>query len=176
MTKKCITCGEIKFSTEFYNKHSECKLCNQARSRKWKLANRERSLQRFKEYRAAHKKEHADQMRKWRKENRERAIETGFEYRENHRSELQLRSRKYRKANQEKEYAHGVIKNLLKFGKIQRPDTCSKCGSSLNIIAHHPDYSKPKDIIWICQSCHLAIHKGKYMTAAEVGCPLTEGE
>lgn len=24
---------------------------------------------------------------------------------------------------------------------------------------HHPDYSKPLEVVWMCRPCHLAEHK-----------------
>ena len=36
---------------------------------------------------------------------------------------------------------------------------CSKCGrSDVRIIGHHPDYSKPHDVIPLCDSCHCRVH------------------
>lgn len=29
------------------------------------------------------------------------------------------------------------------------------------IVAHHPDYSKPNEVVFCCQICHDKIHKGK---------------
>ena len=33
-----------------------------------------------------------------------------------------------------------------------------KCGS-YDVEKHHPDYSKPLEVIWLCRPCHLALHK-----------------
>jgi len=35
---------------------------------------------------------------------------------------------------------------------------CEKCGSPKSQM-HHPDYSKPLEIIWLCRPCHLALHR-----------------
>ena len=34
---------------------------------------------------------------------------------------------------------------------------CEKCGSA-DSQKHHPDYSKPLDVIWLCRPCHVAVH------------------
>lgn len=39
------------------------------------------------------------------------------------------------------------------------PDTCSMCGvKSSDIHAHHIDYNKPLEVVWLCRECHLAEH------------------
>ena len=38
--------------------------------------------------------------------------------------------------------------------------TCVVCGEK-EVIAHHEDYSKPYDIIWLCDNHHIAYHEGK---------------
>lgn len=35
---------------------------------------------------------------------------------------------------------------------------CFKCGSIENLEKHHPDYSKPLEIITLCRKCHTLIH------------------
>ena len=46
---------------------------------------------------------------------------------------------------------------------ISHPEQpCSSCGKSEGRIErHHTDYNNPKDIIWLCKSCHLKVHTGK---------------
>jgi hypothetical protein len=50
------------------------------------------------------------------------------------------------------------INSLILQGKLKRADCCSKCGSKTKIQGHHPDYSKPLFVIWLCYSCHLNAH------------------
>ena len=40
---------------------------------------------------------------------------------------------------------------------IKQP--CSVCRNKEKPHAHHPDYSKPKEIVWLCLKCHRHIHK-----------------
>jgi len=62
--------------------------------------------------------------------------------------------------NPEKRKAHGVISKALKAKKIIRPDRCAICGKKDMILhAHHEDYSKPLDVLWVCVQCHQHIHK-----------------
>ncbi len=58
----------------------------------------------------------------------------------------------------EKQRAHGIIARALKAGKIVRPTICSVCSKEKRIEAHHPDYSKPLEVIWTCKQCHELFH------------------
>ena len=39
------------------------------------------------------------------------------------------------------------------------PAVCEVCGTSFSIEAHHPDYSEPMDIVWLCSVCHREHHQ-----------------
>lgn len=49
-------------------------------------------------------------------------------------------------------------------GLIVAKDKCEHCGrertrgASGRILAHHPDYSKPLEVIWLCYTCHRKEH------------------
>lgn len=42
-----------------------------------------------------------------------------------------------------------------------RLSNCQICGSNEEVQGHHPDYSKPKEIITLCKNCHSKEHNGK---------------
>lgn len=48
----------------------------------------------------------------------------------------------------------------LKKGQIKR-QPCQACGFKFDMHMHHPDYTKPLDIVWLCARCHAAEHKGE---------------
>jgi len=55
--------------------------------------------------------------------------------------------------------AHDLVKNALASGMLVRPTRCEACGSEKNKPhSHHEDYSRPLDVQWICQPCHIAHH------------------
>jgi ribosomal protein S27AE len=35
---------------------------------------------------------------------------------------------------------------------------CIRCGNEKSL-AHHEDYDKPLDVMWLCQPCHKQRHK-----------------
>lgn len=45
----------------------------------------------------------------------------------------------------------------LRRGKIQR-SACVRCESSQSQM-HHPDYTKPLEVVWLCRPCHLGLHR-----------------
>jgi hypothetical protein len=48
-------------------------------------------------------------------------------------------------------------KMLVKRGTIKRAP-CQKCGE-VNSEVHHPDYSNPRLVEWLCRPCHLELHR-----------------
>lgn len=57
------------------------------------------------------------------------------------------------------------VKYAVENRRLRRPDKCSRCGVPCYAEAHHPDYSKPLEVIWLCRLCHAEIHPGKARAA-----------
>lgn len=61
----------------------------------------------------------------------------------------------------EKHKARNRVKDLLRSGRLMKPDHCQSCfliNSELH--AHHENYNKPEVVNWLCRSCHARVHKG----------------
>lgn len=58
-----------------------------------------------------------------------------------------------------KRKAHIIVGNFLRDGKLIRPVTCETCGVKCKPQAHHCDYSKTTEVMWLCTSCHSNWHK-----------------
>ena len=70
---------------------------------------------------------------------------------------IALRQKDYKKNNPEKHTAHVQVMTAIRSGKlIKKP--CEKCGNK-KVHAHHDDYSKPLQVIWLCPKCHILVHK-----------------
>jgi hypothetical protein len=39
------------------------------------------------------------------------------------------------------------------------PATCEGCGKEVRIEKHHPDYTRPLLVIWLCKPCHAIADK-----------------
>ena len=147
----CKICNQEKDDkNDFYssNKHI-CKECIKKRSRE----NRLKNLEYYREYdrnrankaeRVKKQKEYKDRLRK---ENPEKFDKIYHSIRKN-----------FRKKYPEKARANGIINDMLRSGKLIRPEFCSRCGKSCEPQAHHPDYSKPTEIVWLCVECYKTIH------------------
>lgn len=84
----------------------------------------------------------SDYVRNWCRENNDRLA--GY-------------ARKYRAENPRKRSAHRKVEVAIRTGRMTRKP-CGMCGN-VNSQAHHDDYSKPLDVIWLCPQHHKQRHK-----------------
>lgn len=59
----------------------------------------------------------------------------------------------------EKQRARVTLNNSIKKGELNRPEFCSICLTHKKIEAHHKDYSKPLDVVWVCRPCHKVLDR-----------------
>lgn len=57
--------------------------------------------------------------------------------------------------------ARQAVRDAVQSGRLMR-GPCADCKKSGSTFAHHEDYSKPLDVVWLCRSCHRARHGGKH--------------
>lgn len=68
-------------------------------------------------------------------------------------------SRKAYEKHKEKWLARAKVRYAVKTGRIVKPEKCEVCGKRYKRIeGHHPDYSKPLEVIWLCTGCHADVH------------------
>jgi hypothetical protein len=79
-----------------------------------------------------------------------------------HKKKLAEIKSRHRKNHPERKRARQMLTNAIKIGYI-KPEPCMlpDCGSNDNIEGHHPDYSKPLEVVWLCRAHHRAIDNGK---------------
>jgi len=65
-----------------------------------------------------------------------------------------IRTKEWRKKYPERYKAQNMLNNAIRDGKIIKQKKCEICGSDSHIHAHHNDYSKPLEIVWLCAKCH----------------------
>ena len=56
--------------------------------------------------------------------------------------------------NIEKKRAKDAAKVAYEKGLIKR-EPCRDCGATEDLEKHHPDYSEPLNIVWLCRKCHM---------------------
>jgi hypothetical protein len=55
--------------------------------------------------------------------------------------------------------ANNMVGVAIRYGKLKRKAKCEVCKLKKKTLAHHDDYSKPLEVVWLCASCHKAVHK-----------------
>jgi alpha-beta hydrolase superfamily lysophospholipase len=56
-----------------------------------------------------------------------------------------------------KHEARWQVGHAIEAGRLKR-ESCKRC-RAVKAEAHHPDYYKPLEIVWLCRTCHRAEHK-----------------
>lgn len=130
--KACKICGVEKPLIDFY-KHSGMKdghlnKCKDC-TKSESIANRNSKI----EYYRAYDKERDTPERQYNRGNARRA-DNPLKYR-----------------------ARYLTSNAIRDGRLLRRP-CAKCGSVENIEAHHEDYTKPLEVVWLCKQHHQEIH------------------
>ena len=140
--KTCPSCNTEKPESEFYPAHevkdglsAKCKTC-------------------LISYAKQYKTNHRTQVRLYQKQHTARLRSSP----EGKRSIQKARS-KYYQLHPDRCNARGKLRYAVRTGKIIRPAKCDKCSTPCIPHGHHPDYSKPLSVLWLCESCHL-IHHG----------------
>ena len=135
-SKECFKCKTIKPLEEFY-KHptmpdghvNKCKECNKIDV----STNRHKNIEKYRAY------------------DRERA-----KLPERAKASQEI-SAAWRKADSRRLRAHNAVARAIKKGILVRCP-CVRCGETKSL-AHHEDYDKPLDVMWLCQPCHKQRHK-----------------
>lgn len=65
-------------------------------------------------------------------------------------------TRRWRAVDPRRAKAHSAVASALRRGALRR-DPCHVCGSEKSV-AHHPDYSAPLAVVWLCQPHHKSAH------------------
>jgi hypothetical protein len=80
------------------------------------------------------------------------------QWKKNNPTAVSLMGKRHQARNPEKAYARMMFATAVECGKLIRPTKCSQCNQECRPEGHHPDYSKPLEVIWLCRQCHFAAH------------------
>ena len=135
-SKECFKCNTVKPLEDFY-KHSQmpdghvnkCKECNKNDV----TANRNKNIEKYRAYDKARSKE-------------PERIKAATEI-----------NRAWRAEDLRRQVAHSSVARAIRRGELVR-QPCCRCGAE-KTVAHHEDYDKPLEVVWLCQACHKQRHK-----------------
>ena len=137
----CNFCKTEKAADMFYaSRKTKCKDCIKEAVNQHRQANLERvraydRLRSSMPHRVAARKEYAQTPA----------------YAESHKGS----KRKWMERHPERRKANILVGNALRSGKLNR-QPCWCCGEKAQ--AHHPDYSRPLDVVWLCSTHHTEAH------------------
>lgn len=162
LTLSCTQCGESFAALRRTHKYCS-RSCLKAAWRPWQV-----------EYQRKHPEKMADSGKRWYEENRERRLAAIREYRRSDKGKTVVREtyQRMRARHPEKLAARQAVLIALRKGDLTK-QPCQQCGAA-KTQAHHDDYSKPLDVRWLCQPCHVAHHKKEKARRAAEGNAMTE--
>lgn len=150
MTFKCKTCAlELDISLMSCSHKGVCRPCEAEKMRKWRKANHEKSKE-------AGRRSWA--RRRLNPQVKERRHLYYVKNGEKRHGEHRLVNKKWRHAHKTERNAKERVRLAVRDGILIRPEFCSFCKTLCKAQAHHKDYSKPLEVIWICASCHRFAH------------------
>jgi ribosomal protein S27AE len=135
-SKECFKCKTIKPLEDFY-KHSQmadghvnkCKECNKNDV----TSHRNKNLEKVREYDRARGK-----------------------IPERIKAQVEI-NKAWRAEDSRRVVAHSAVSKAIREGRLDR-NPCVRCGEAKSV-AHHEDYDKPLEVMWLCQPCHKQRHK-----------------
>ena len=148
--KTCFKCNISKPLDEFY-KHpamadghlNKCKECTKAENRE----NRNKRLYHYREY---------DRKRYVTNEDR-RQVLLNYSKTDAYKKSHAKANARFKKNYPQKINAHARVRSAILAGKLTKCP-CEICGNNI-VQAHHEDYSKPLEVIWLCSKHHAWIHQ-----------------
>jgi hypothetical protein len=93
----------------------------------------------------------------WAKNNKSRVRQIRAEWRRRNPDAVRQETIQTRTKNPEGYRARYITNYAKRAGRIEQKP-CQVCGE-VNSQAHHPDYSKPLDVIWLCPEHHAQAHR-----------------
>lgn len=136
-SKRCSRCGDTKAASDF-NRHGRSRDGLDAWCRRC----------------------HTEYAREYR--DRRRASDPEWHERKKAGHRAYRRRRGYSPADPHKVRARTAVSNAIKDRRLIPAHTCEDCGhdfSEFRREAHHEDYDKPLDVVWLCSLCHGKRHR-----------------
>lgn len=148
--KKCRGCGEEKNLSDFY-KHpatkdgfaSKCKQCARAIVKQA----REKRPEYYREFDRA-RANRPDRV----------AAREAYQKTKEGKEAIKRARLKYAKTHPERRSAQVALNNAVRDGRVVPWPVCSVSTCNHKPEAHHPDYSQPLSVVWLCRTHHDEVH------------------
>lgn len=168
--KRCTKCKALKPVTEFAKNRSRpdglfiwCRQCAAEQQRKWMDAGGRENRRQY-----ARTDKRRAKMAEYAKT--DRAKETHEQYVRSEKGQAVQQRYRESKEGRRKIAARSTLNNYIANGRIMRVTTCQKCGSTVDVEAHHWSYRREHwfDVLWLCMECHAALHEVQNRKLREV--------
>jgi flagellar biosynthesis GTPase FlhF len=156
LISECKKCVAIR-SNNHYQKNK--KEINEKRKKRY-VENKEAELKKCKEYYANNReriRKRANELNKL-PERRKKANIRSKEWIKKNKQRHSENATRHRKNNPEKYDARQKVFWAVKLGFIKPKESCEICMKICKTQAHHIDYLRPLDVLWVCFACHREIH------------------
>ena len=70
----------------------------------------------------------------------------------------------FKRRRRDRDRAHCTVKRAIKAGALEPLEYCERCEKPGPVEAHHEDYGKPLDVVWLCLTCHGQAHSEEGLT------------
>lgn len=131
-TKKCSRCKEFRPYDRFYKNKARYDGHQNHCKDCWRILERER--------RERYPKAYKEKAKRYYEKHKKKQIPEGMT--------------SWRKENKHKTSTHTLVRKAIKDGVLVK-ELCF-CGEKSE--AHHEDYNKPLDVIWLCRRHHKRLH------------------
>ena len=174
--KTCTHCGETKEESAFYRNAAtkdglawDCRDCRRAYVRAYRKVNPKKRREYERRYRVRHPEKVRQSSYKYyrknrvevrrRREERQLTATQGTSSQDKSDKEQQKAREygaRYRAKHPEKLKACNAANRALAAGCLLR-EPCEMCDDPRSVM-HHPDYTKPLQVKWLCRKCHRQVH------------------
>ena len=161
-TKRCNTCKLTKSIRHFYvqkagiqGRTGSCKICRGEYQKKYSELNREKRREAARKYRSSQPEKQKERHERFKEKNPDYWKEY---YKQNRRKRLDANKRFYDNHPERRRF-YKEYKAALRKGVLVRLYECSLCGVKGKTVGHHFNYSEPLKVTWMCQPCHLEVHR-----------------
>lgn len=159
----CTICKIEKSYDEFYkskkgkNGYAEqCKACRLIKGREYYKKRPDICLAKHERWAKKNPEKILVNQRAYYHRNKEKILR---KLRESRRINGYANTKAYRKRNRQKIDCHNYVAMAIKFGHLIRPEICHSCKIQCKPQAHHHDYEKPLEVVWLCRKCHGEEHR-----------------